>query len=148
MQKYKFGFNVWGLILFFTIMLPTFYWFLVPAPNDILREESVTKVLDTIASVSQVLMIIALCVVVNKNSKRICITPLIIASIASCLLYFAAWIFYYFGITNPSVVLALCVLPCLSFLFFAIDRKNFIAVIPISVFSICHLLYGVINFVL
>lgn len=148
MKKYKFGFNVWGLILFFIIMLPNFYWFAVPAPNDILRAESVTAILDTIASVSQVLMVIALCIFINKDSKRIRITPLIIASAFSCLLYFIAWIFYYHGIANIAVILALCILPCLAFLFFAVDRKNFIAVIPVLIFSVCHLLYGLINFVL
>lgn len=90
MKKYKFGFNIWGLILFFIIMLPNFYWFFVPASNDVLRAESVSKSLDTIASVFQVSMVIALCIFINKDSKRIGITPLIIASIASCLLYFAA----------------------------------------------------------
>lgn len=148
MKRYKLRFNIWGLILFFIIMLPNFYWFLVPAPNDILRAESVTEVLDTIASVFQVLMVITLCIFTNKNTDRICITPFVIASIVSCLLYFAAWVFYYHGIANSAVVLALCIFPCLAFLFFAVDRKNFIAVIPIVIFSVCHLLYGVINFIL
>lgn len=148
MQKYRLHFNIFGLILFLLIMIPNFYWFSVPAPNDILREESVTKILDTIATVSQVLMAIALCIFINKDSKRIRITPLIIASAVSCLLYYIAWIFYYHGIANTVVILALCIFPCLAFLFFAVDRKNFIAVIPIVIFSVCHLFYGLINFVL
>lgn len=148
MQKYRLHFNIFALILFFIIMLPNFYWFSVSAPNDILREESVTEILDTIASVSQILMVIALCIFINKDSKRIRMTPLIIASAVSCLLYFTAWIFYYHGIANTVVILALCIFPCLAFLLFAVDRKNFIAVIPIVIFSVCHLLYGVINFIL
>lgn len=148
MQKYKLHLNILALILFLVIMIPNFYWFSVPAPNDILREESVTEILDTIASVSQVLMAIALCIFINKDSKRIRITPLIIASAVSCLLYYIVWIFYYHGIANTVVILALCIFPCLAFLFFAVDRKNFIAVIPIVIFSVCHLFYGLINFVL
>ena len=48
--RYRFGFDVWGLLLFLLVMLPNFIWFAVPAPNDILRTESVTPVVDVIAS--------------------------------------------------------------------------------------------------
>ena len=68
-QKYKFGFDLWGLVLFFIIMIPNFIWFAVPAPDDILRAESKTEVIDTIASVCQVLMVISLCIFVNKERK-------------------------------------------------------------------------------
>lgn len=146
-KKYKLGFNVWGLLLFLIIMLPNFYWFAVPAPNDVLRAESTTGTIDTIASIAQVLMIIALCIIVNKDSKKIMMSPLIIATIISCFLYFMGWIFYYQGVTNAVVILTLCVFPCLAFLFFAIDRKNRVAIIPILIFTVCHLIYGVINFV-
>ena len=53
-ENYKFGFDSWGLILFLVIMIPNFIWFAVPAPNDILRAESVTKVVDANGSVCQV----------------------------------------------------------------------------------------------
>ncbi len=54
-KEYRFGFEVWGLVLFIGIMLPNFVWFAVPAPNDILRGESVTEIADIIgASVTSV----------------------------------------------------------------------------------------------
>lgn len=62
--------------------------------------------------------------------------------------YFISWIFYYMGMTNAIVILGLTIPPCLAFLFFAIDRKNMVAVIPISIFAICHLIYGVTNFII
>ena len=49
-------------------MIPNFIWFAVPAPNDVLRAASVTGTADTIASVCQVLMVIALCILVNRKS--------------------------------------------------------------------------------
>ncbi len=49
LKEYKFGFNIYGLLLFLIIMIPNFIWFAVPAPNDVLRTESVTEVIDTIA---------------------------------------------------------------------------------------------------
>lgn len=51
------------------------------------------------------------------------------------------------GVTNPIVILGLTILLCLTFLF-VIDRKNMVAVIPITIFTICHLIYGVFNFII
>ena len=42
LKKYKLG---------LIIMIPNFIWFAVPAPNDILRADSVTGAFDTLASV-------------------------------------------------------------------------------------------------
>lgn len=148
LKKYKLGFDVWGLIIFLIIMIPNFIWFAVPAPNDILRADSVTGAFDTLASVCQVLMIMALCVFINKEREKMSITGLIIAMIICCLLYFLSWIFYYMGITNAIIIIGLTIPPCLAFLFFAIDRKNIIAIFPISIFTICHLIYGIFNFII
>ncbi len=147
-ENYKFGFDIWGLILFLLIMLPNFIWFAVPAPNDILRAESVTKVADTIGSVCQVVMVAVLCAIIHKERKKFSITPLIMVVIGCCLLYYLCWIFYYTGMANAGVILGMTVVPCLSFLFFAQDRKNGIALIPIGGFTVCHMIFGVVNFVI
>ena len=147
-KKYKMGFDAWGLVVFFMIMLPNFIWFAVPAPNDILRTESITVVIDTIGSICQVLMICELCIFINLERKKLSFTKAIIAMICCCMLYFASWIFYYRGITNALVILGLTIPPCMVFLFFAIDRKNFISIIPISIFTICHFIYGVVNYII
>lgn len=147
-KKYKIGLDIWGLMIFLIIMIPNFIWFTVPAPNDILRTESITKVVDTIASICQVLMVIALCIFIRPERRKRSITYLIITTIVCCLLYFICWIFYYNGVTNAIIILGLTVLPCLAFLFFAIDRKNMIAIVPISIFMICHLIYGIVNYII
>lgn len=147
-KKYKLSFDIWGLLLFLIIMIPNFIWFSVSAPNDVLRAHSVTEVVDTIASICQVLMVIALCIFVNRRSCKFRITPLIIAAMICCLLYFASWIGYYFGIVNAVIILGLTIPPCLAFMFFAIDRRNMIAVVPISMFLFCHLIYGIVNFII
>ncbi len=143
-KKYKIGFDIWGLLLFLIIMIPNIIWFAVPAPNDILRVNSITKAVDTVGSVCQVLMIILLCILIHKERNKTKL-PLITAVVISCLLYFVSWVFYYLGITNVFVILGLTIPPCLAFLFFAIARKNMIAIIPISVFAICHLIYATEN---
>ena len=148
LKKYRFGFDVWASVLFFIIMIPNFIWFAVPAPNDILRGESITKTVDGIASICQVLMIMLLCTVIRHDCKEISITRCIMATAICCLLYFLCWIFYYAGVTNAVVILGLIIFPCLAFLFFAVDRKNMIAVIPMSIFKVCHLIYGMVNYII
>ncbi len=148
LKKYKLGFEIWGLLLFLIMMIPNFIWFVIPAPNDILRVNSVTEKMDTIASICQVLMVVSLCIFTNRESKKLCVTPFMIIVAGCCLLYFISWIVYYVGIANVIIILGLTILPCAAFLFFAIDRKNKIAMIPILAFTICHLIYGIVNFII
>lgn len=148
LKKYRFCFDIWSFLLFLIIMIPNFIWFAVPAPNDSLRTDSVTQMFDAVASICQVLMIIILCIFRNRECKKISISPFIVTVIVCCLLYFTSWIVYYIGIVNVAVILGLTIPPCLAFLFFAIDRKNKIAIIPILIFTVCHLIYGVANFMI
>ena len=147
LKKYRFGFDILGLILFLIIMIPNFIWFAVPAPNDILRNPSITETIDAVASVFQVIMIICLCILKNRNQSKIHITPLIIITSISVAVYFISWVFYYVGITNAFVILGLTIPPCMAFLFYSLDRKNVIAVVPTIVFTICHLIYGIVNYI-
>lgn len=148
MKNYKFTFDVWGLAIFLLIMMPNFIWFAVPAPNDILRAESTTAVVDAIGSVCQALFAAALCFIANKNCDKLRITPKIIIAACCVLIYFAGWGLYYAGITVPPVIICLTLPPCLAFLFFALDRKNYIAVIFTAAFTVCHFIYGTVNFII
>ena len=91
-KRYKLSFEIWGLLLFLIIMIPNFIWFAIPAPNDILRAKSITEMVDTVASVCQILMIVAICIIRNRESKKLCISPFIIMAAACYLLYVASWI--------------------------------------------------------
>lgn len=146
-KQFKFGFDWFALILFAVIMLPTFFWMAVPAQNDILRTASITPITNIIASVSQVIMVFVLCVFINKGVDKIGITPLITGVIICCLLYYVGWILYYSGITNALIILLLTVPPCMSFVLFSFDRKNYLALIFALIFLVCHLIYGVVNFI-
>lgn len=75
LKKYKMNFEIWGLLLFLIVMLPNFIWFSIPAPNDILRSNSITETIDTIASICQVLMVVALCAFKNRDASKLCVTP-------------------------------------------------------------------------
>ena len=148
LKQYKLGFDISGLVIFLIIMLPNFIWFAVPAPNDILRQESMTPIVDIIGSVCQIIFVASLCIVINKERDSIRISPLLISSAFCIGLYFLGWVLYYNGIVNPMVIICLTLPPCIAFIFFALDRKNIIAFIPAVCFTICHLIYGTVNFIL
>ena len=148
LKKYRFGFDISGLVIFLIVMIPNFIWFAVPAPNDILRNESVTAIVDIFGSIFQVLFIASLCVLINKERNKLHFSPLIIISMICITIYFVGWILYYNGFTDSLVILSLTLPPCLAFILFALDRKNIIAVVFATCFTICHLIYGAVNFIL
>lgn len=148
MKAYAFGFDAWALVLFVAIMVPNLVWFAIPAPIDALRTDSITEPLDSIASVLQILMIAALCLLKNANAKSVRLTPLVGASIACALLYYACWAAYYLGIVAIPVLLGLAVFPCAAFILYALDRKNRIALALACGFAFCHLIFAIANFAL
>lgn len=148
LKKYRFGFDVWGLLLFLLVMLPNFIWFAVPAPNDVLRAESVTPIVDVMASICQVLTVASLCFLINEERGKLHFSPLVIAAVICVVVYYLGWALYYSGITNSWVILLLTLPPCLSFILFAADRKNLPAVLFASVFAVGHVIFGVVNFMI
>ena len=79
-MNYKFGFDIWGLVLFLLVIVPTFIWAALPAPDDVLRAELTTPVVDAIASVLQILTVACLCVEINKNADKSRFSSLVILS--------------------------------------------------------------------
>ncbi len=146
--RYIFGFDVWGLLLFVVVMVPNIVWFAIPAPDDVLRTNSSTPLLEVVASVLQVLTIVCLCFVVNKESGRLYLSPLIKATVACVVFYYAGWGLYYSGVIGTGVILLLTVPPCLAFVLFAIDRRNLPAAVFAIGFAVCHLTFAIINFML
>ena len=146
LQNYRFGFDFCGLLLFLLVMVPNFIWFAVPAPDDILRTESVTPVVDILGSVSQVLAVACLCFVIHKERSKFRFSPLVVATVACLAAYYLGWARYYAGITAPWVIFLLTLPPCLAFILFAIDRKNLPAVVSAAGFTVCHCIFGVVNY--
>lgn len=146
-QKYRFGFDIWGLILFLVIMLPNFLWFAVPAQNDILRKDSATPGIDTAASIFQVLMAVSLIFIIKKERSKSYEKRIFAGVIAAVLIYAAGWACYYQGITNLAVIVVLTLAPCLAFLLFGAARRNIAATVSAGIFTVCHLIHGAVNFV-
>lgn len=147
LNTYRFGFDVWGLIFFLMVMLPNFIWFAVPAPNDVLRTESVTTVVDVVASVCQVLTVACLCLVIHKERRKLRFSLLVIAAVICIVAYYIGWGLYYSGIASDGVILMLTIPPCLAFILFAADRKNLPAVLFATGFAVCHLIFAIMNFI-
>ncbi len=146
MKKYKLGFDLCGLILFLAIMIPNIIWMVIPAPNDILRRESLTPVLDGIMSVFQIIFVGAMCGIVNKDNRKLHLSAWIIVAVISIAAYYITWGFYYSGNSSTPVVILLTISPCLSFIAYLIDRKNYIALFPATLFTLCHILHLILNF--
>ncbi len=147
-RNYRFGFDIWGLILFLAIMLPNLIWFAVPAIHDVLRNESITPLADRIASVFQIVMVASLCIIIHKERQKLVKKAFLTGICALILLYYAGWCFYYTGCVAPAVILDLCIAPCLAFIIFSISRKNGIAFLAACGFMLCHVFYGLRNFIL
>lgn len=151
LKHYKFGFDPWGLGLFLLIMTPNFVWFAVPAPNDILRAESSTPIIDAAGQVFQIAMVAALCGVVNTTrNESILIGAFGVPALLFGFLlhYYSSWGVYYRGRVNAGVLLKLCLEPCWIFLLLALARKNGPALLAAAGFTICHLTSTLINFIL
>ena len=146
-RKYKIGFDIFGLLLFLIIMIANFIWFAVPTSNDILRNESITPVIDMIASIFQVIMVIALCIIKNKQFQKPMKKTWCKWIIIAIIIYFVGWILYYIGIVNAVIILDLCIAPCVAFILLSIDRKNIVALMSSTIFMICHVIYVVMNFI-
>ena len=100
-KKYKFGFDYLGLLLFLVIMIPNFIWFAVPAPNDVLRSDSVTPIVDGIGSICQVAFVAAICILKRKDIQIVRFSKLVISALVLAAVYYVGWILYYCGLVNP-----------------------------------------------
>jgi len=144
----KIKFDIWGLALFSIIMIPNLIWAAIPAPNDILRAESVTPIVDMFASVFQVILVAALCITMQGKQKTPVGKQFLLGIILAILVYFSGWVWYYKGTVNQVTILILCVAPCLAFIFFSVARKNKVALIAAILFMICHLIFSIGNFMI
>jgi len=148
LKKYTMGFEPWGLALFAAIMLPNLLWLMLPAPNDVLRVESVTPTVDLIGSVCQMAMVFCLCLIRRRDAKPMRLSPLLAGVLICVLVYFVAWAIYYAGTVNPFILLLMTLVPCAAFLLFLLDRGNGIGLIPAVLFTGCHLWFAIANFLI
>lgn len=149
MRGYRLGFDPWALCLFLALMAPNFFWSAVPAPCDVLRGESATQALDSFASLCQVLSVGLMCLPLYKGQReKRAFGPWAKAALGCLCLYYLGWAFYYRGLAAFWVILLLTLPPCLALLSYILHRKNWPAALPAALFTVCHLVYAAVNFLL
>lgn len=138
-KHYRFTFDLLGFLLFLVIMLPNFIWFVVPAPQDVLKTaKSVFPMIEKLGSIFQILFIATLCLLRNVPQVPLKKRCWRIGIIGTVLLYFIGWSCYYANIVNFIVLLDLCLAPCLALLLFAWIRRNEVALLFGTAFLVCH----------
>lgn len=136
-KKYKFGFDVWGLVLFAVLMLPNIVYWCIPAFNDL----GGNSTLDIIATVFEVMGIALLIFVVQKEQKRrYFFDSLYLTASLFVVFYYVAWILYFCGFNQMSIIVFLAVCPCAALLLYEIERKNLPALLPTAVFAVLHVI--------
>lgn len=145
LRKYRMGFDIFALLLFLLIMLPTWLWAVFPAPVDILRAPSRTPVWDGVGMVCQIVFVFLLCTFLHEGRRGLAMEPMLFCCIMSTVLYYAGWGLYYAGVTAWPVILLMTLPPCLAFGFWALHQRCRIALIPIGGFMVCHLIGAVVN---
>ena len=148
LKKYTMGFDPWGLCLFAVIMLPNLIWMATPVPNDLLRVESATPVVDMIGSICQVIMVFCLFFIRRVDARPLRLTLLVVAALTCVLVYLSAWGCYFAGITDRVVILLLTLVPCAAFILYLADRQNGIGLIPAALFTLCHIIFAIVNFLM
>ena len=92
-------------------------------------------------------MVASLCLVINRNNTESKETGTIIMVMACVVLYYICWLCYYQGNAETVVLIGLTVFPCAAFLIYSYKRRNMIAAFLAGVFSMCHLIYTIANFI-
>jgi len=145
-NTYKYRFDWWALILLVVVMIPNIIWGIFSPSDDVLRIESQTPIADTIGSISQVLMLASLMLLRRKNSPSTNEKNWNIATLLLTTLYLICWISHFMGYTPKAFIIAMAVIPCMFFGSYAIGKRNFLALFFCAIFSVCHILFAVVNY--
>lgn len=109
--------------------------------------DSVTVFIDQIASIAQVITVATLCFLKHDSTRKTNKNYIYIVY-GMIALYISGWIAYYAAFTNPFIIMILCICPSMALVMYSAYRKNTIAMIAGVTFTICHILYGIVNFIL
>ena len=144
-KAYKIGVDLWAILLFALVMLPNIVAFSVPKFSALLDAE--TGTLEITATVFQVIFVALLIFIVHEGKRRLNFrSPLVILCGGALVCYYVAWICLFCAAVNAAVYLALAIFPCVAFLVFEVERRNFFALVPTAVFSILHLISSCIAY--
>lgn len=143
-KNYKLGFDWRGLLMFLAFIGPFLIWIALPKLKPI-EIKSNTPINDIFEIVFNVLLVISITFIINKEAKLKTKKIYLYASLAPKLMYFISWGVAYFGVYHIVNALIICIIPSLDFLIFSLTRKNLPAFIFAAGFTICSTIFTVYN---
>lgn len=148
MSNYRYQLDLWAILLFAIAMVPNVIWGLFSGPDDVLHVDSITPIVDIVGLISQVLMLVSLMLLRRKDRPQTMARIWEISTISMLIFYLCVWISHFFGYTPKSFIVAMAILPCLFFGAFSIGRRNWLSLSFCLIFSICHILFAIENYIL
>ncbi len=138
---FRLGIDFWAIIPVVLLFVPNVIWWSWSPADDILRYASFPPALDVFAFIFEGITFAVLLFVLNRGTsgKRLSFeSPFFTFTLMATILSLAAWVFYFCGQSNIAVLIFLAVFPCAALGCFAALRRNWIAFLPLVVFTALH----------
>jgi len=151
LRQYKIGFSIYGFIAFVLQELPYLPWLLCPPQNNPLANNvPINAFFGILEKFGGITTVGLLSIIINKSVIRpIFKNKLFYISVLCLFTYYICWIFYFFGFTNPwLIIMGLSAVVPIYYLFMALWLKNYFAVFTSIIFFIGHTGSNMINYLL
>lgn len=138
-------FSLKGLVVFLLPMLPNILFLILPNPNSSMTVAKNNFLLDIIEHGSQAIFVIFLIFGVNrKESPVLCGYTILMAILL--LSYYGFWLAYFTIGTNFIMLLSMAIFPVIYFFLAEIWLHNLLAIVPLTIFGISHIIITYINY--
>ena len=138
------GFSWKGFVVFLLPILPNILFFILVDPNGSTAVTNNHFLLDIIEHGSQAIFFaLLICSVSKKVSPLLC--GYTIGMVILLLSYYGLWIAYFTIGTNLIMLMLMAVLPVMYFMLAEIWLHNLLAIIPLAIFAIFHIIITFID---
>jgi hypothetical protein len=139
------GFSWKGLAVFLLPMFPNILFFILPDPNGSAVVANNHFLLDIIEHGSQAMFFALLIFCVSKKGSPI-LCGYTLLMIIILLSYYGLWIAYFTIGTNFIMLMSMAVLPVIYFILAEIWLHNVLAIAPLTIFGIVHVIITYIDY--
>jgi len=139
------GFSWKGFVIFLLPMLPNILFFVCKDPNGLKAATNHHFLLDLIEHGSQVIFFTLLIIGVSKKESPVFCGYTVFMAIF-LLSYFGFWIAYFTIGTNFIMLMGMAIFPVIYFLLAEIWLHNLVAIVPLTIFGIVHIIITYINY--
>lgn len=139
------AFSVKGFIIFLLPMLPNFIFFALPNSNSSNATVNTHFALDIIEHGSQALFFMLLIFTLNKKvSPLLCKYTILMAVFLLC--YYGCWIVYFTRGANSILIMLMAIFPVIYFSLSIIWLNSVLAIAPLAIFAVSHILITYIDY--